>query len=177
MPRTPVKRSAARATVLTVGVYGSSGPAFFAALEEAGADILLDVRTRRAVRGAQYSYANAKRLIAALERRAIAYRHLLELAPGPELLDLQHAVDAREHVAYSQRIALAPQYVKRYLRDVLEPFDFAALAHELRGYRAPVLLCVERSAGACHRGLIAPKLARTLRAKVVDLVPEPFPSA
>ncbi|HEX3469211.1 MAG TPA: DUF488 family protein [Candidatus Elarobacter sp.] len=157
--------------MLTIGVYGASAAAFFAALEEAGADILLDVRTRRAVRGAQYAYANAKRLIAALDRRGIAYRHVLELAPGRELLDLQHAVDAREHVAYSKRTALAPQYVRRYVREVLEPFDFAALARELHGYRAPVLLCVERSAAACHRGLIAPKLARALRAKVVDLVP------
>lgn len=166
MPRSPVRRR-----LLTIGVYGSSAAAFFAALEEAGADIVLDVRTRRAVRGTQYSYANAKRLTAELERHGIGYRHVVELAPGRELLDLQHAVDKRERVAYSKRAALAPEYVRRYLREVLAPFDVAALARELHAYRAPALLCVERSAAACHRGLIAPRLAAELRAPIVDLEP------
>ncbi len=174
MPRTANGAKAARTTVLTIGVYGSGGEEFFAALEAAGADVLLDIRTRRAVRGARYAYANARRLTAELARRGIAYRHVVELAPGRELLALQHAADARERIAHSARTALAPEYVRRYVREVLDGFDFAALARELRDYRAPVLMCVERSAVACHRGLVAPRLARALRARGrVDLVPEP----
>jgi len=161
-------------TVLTIGVYGSDGAAFFAALEAAGADILLDLRTRRAVRGTRYAYANAKRLTAELDRRGIAYRHVLALAPGRDLLALQHAADARERVAYSARRVLDPEYVRRYVRDVLDRFDFGVLAGELHDYRAPALMCVERFAVACHRGLVAPRLARALHARdTVDLIPEP----
>lgn len=175
MPPTKLDKDTARPTLLTIGVYGSDGAAFFAALEAAGADVLLDIRTRRAVRGARYAYANAKRLTAELGRRGIAYQHVIELAPGRELLALQHAADARGHVAYSARTALDPEYVRRYVRDVLDRFDFGALARDLHSYRAPVLLCVERFAVACHRGLVAPRLARALHARdAVDLVPEPF---
>ena len=125
------------------------------------------------MRGPQYAYANARRLIAELERRGIAYRHVIELAPPRELLDLQHAVDARG-AGMRARTALAPEYVKRYVAEVLRPFDFKALARELEGYRAPVLLCIERSAQACHRSLAAPPLARALGgAEVENLVPRP----
>lgn len=163
--------------LLTVGVYGSDGAAFFAALEAAGADILLDIRTRRAVRGTRYSYANAKRLIAELGRRGIAYRHVIGLAPGRELLALQHGVDKREGHAYSARTVLAKTYVHRYIRDVLDRFDVAELARELAGYRAPVLMCVERIPAACHRSLVAPRLAQALHARrITDLIPDTPPA-
>jgi uncharacterized protein (DUF488 family) len=160
------------AAVLTAGVYGADAAAFFAALEAAPADVLLDIRTRRAVRGPRYSYANAKRLTAELAHRGIAYRHVLALAPGRELLALQHAVDARERHTHSARAVLAPEYVRRYTAEVLDRFDFAALARELTGYRAPVLFCIERTPAACHRSLVAPRLAQALHApEIVDLFP------
>jgi len=131
-----------------------------------------DIRTRRAVRGTRYSYANAKRLIAELGRREIAYRHIIDLAPGRELLALQHAVDKHEGRAYSARTGLAKDYVRRYVREVLDRFDFAELAREPAGYRAPVLMCIERIPAACHRSLVAPRLAQALHAReIIDLIP------
>jgi uncharacterized protein (DUF488 family) len=67
---------------------------------------------------------------------------------------------------------LAPEYVRRYVSEVLDRFDFAALARELAGCCAPVLFCIERIPAACHRSLVAPRLAQALHAHaIVDLIP------
>ena len=159
--------------VLTIGVYGSERETFFDALQTAGADAFVDIRRRRAVRGSRYTYANAQRLTAELERRGIAYFHELGLAPDRALLDLQHAADARDRLRYSERTLLAPAYVKGYVHDVLDRFDFAPLVHALDGFRAPVLFCIERIPQACHRSLVAPRLAQALgTAEVIHLIPE-----
>lgn len=159
--------------VCTIGVYGASRETFFEALERARADVLIDIRRRRAVRGPRYTFANATRLIAELERRGIAYHHELGLAPTAAMLALQHEADAAAKQRYSERTNLAPEYVKRYTAQVLKRFDFAALAGELTEFRAPVLLCIERLPAACHRSLVAPLLARALGTDQVEhLVPD-----
>nr|MDQ4041644.1 DUF488 domain-containing protein [Actinomycetota bacterium] len=76
--------------VVTVGVYGFTAQTFLAALREAGVRVLLDVRQRRGVRGAEYAWANARRLQDALAGAGIAYRHHPELAPTTELRQLQY---------------------------------------------------------------------------------------
>jgi uncharacterized protein (DUF488 family) len=158
--------------VCTIGVYGASRETFFEALERAGADVLIDIRLRRAVRGPRYTFANAARLIAELRKRTIAYRHELGLAPSAAMLKLQHDADARAKRLLSERTELAPAYVKRYTVQILERFDFDALAAELTGFRAPVLMCIERIPTACHRSLAAPRLARALGIDKVDhLIP------
>lgn len=48
--------------VVTIGVYGYTPETFFAALQEAGVDLLCDIRQRRGVRGAEYAFANSQRL-------------------------------------------------------------------------------------------------------------------
>jgi len=160
-------------TVYTIGVYGSDRSSFFGALENARADVFLDIRTRRAVRGPRYTYANAQRLIAELQARGIAYRHVRELAPGYELLALQHAADAEQGLRYSARTELSSEYLRRYRAEVLNRFDFDALARDLDGFKAPVFFCIERIPQACHRSLVAPKLARALGAEdVVHLIPQ-----
>jgi uncharacterized protein (DUF488 family) len=159
--------------VCTIGVYGADSRTFFDALETAGVDAFLDIRRRRAVRGARYAFANAGRLTAELGARGIAYRHILELAPSRELLALQHAADDRAKQLKSERTVLAPQYVERYVRDVLDRYDFSSLARELRAFHAPVLFCIERIPQACHRSLVAPRLATALATDdVVHLIPE-----
>ncbi len=158
-------------TVFTIGVYESDRQAFFQALEEARIDVLLDVRRRRAARGSRYAYANKQRLMDELARRGIAYRHVLGLAPDNATRAIQYEVDAREKRRQSQRILLAPAYVARYVNDTLDRFDFDELSSELQNARAPVLLCLERVPDACHRSLVAPRLARALGTKnVVHLI-------
>ncbi|MFL6116008.1 MAG: DUF488 family protein [Catenulispora sp.] len=146
------------ATVATVGVYGWTIESFLAALREGGVTQLLDVRQRRGVRGREYSWANAKRLQAALADAGIDYRHHLELAPTTELRQLQYAEDARVGEGKRSRTRLAPEYAERYVREILDQADLDAVVAEMPAEGMAALLCVERDPEACHRSLIAARL-------------------
>lgn len=54
------------ASILTIGVYGFDADTFLHRLQAAQVGVLLDVRQRRGVRGAEYAWANARRLQRAL---------------------------------------------------------------------------------------------------------------
>ena len=158
-------------TVATIGVYGFTGETFLAALRDAGVELLVDVRQRRGVRGSEYAWANSQRLQAALAAAGIGYRHLKELAPTTELRHLQYAADAREGVGKRSRAMLAPEYVSRYTDEILNPVDLDALAGDLPDDAVTALLCVERDAEACHRSLIAQRLADEQDVRVMHLSP------
>ena len=142
----------------TIGVYGFSVDEFLAALRGADVRILLDVRQRRGVRGREYSWANAKRLQAALADAGIEYRHHQEFAPTTELRRLQYREDDRQGVGKRSRVELAPVYARRYTAEILDRADLSALAAELPADGAAALFCVERDPEACHRSLVAQRL-------------------
>jgi uncharacterized protein (DUF488 family) len=121
--------------------------------------LLLDVRQRRGVRGPEYAWANSKRLQAALGDAGVEYRHLPELAPTTELRRLQYAEDDRQGVGKRSRAELAPAFRERYIAEILDHADLAAVAASLPQEGAAALFCVERDAEACHRSLIAERLA------------------
>jgi uncharacterized protein (DUF488 family) len=133
--------------------------------------LLLDVRQRRGVRGPEYAWANSKRLQAALAEAGVEYRHLPELAPTTELRQLQYAEDDRRGVGKRSRAELAPAYRERYTREILDHADFGALASSLPEPGAAALLCVERDPEACHRSLIAERLADRRAVTVEHLRP------
>jgi uncharacterized protein (DUF488 family) len=139
-------------------VYGFTREGFLAALEAADVRLLLDIRQRRGVRGAEYAWANAKRLQAALEEGGIEYEHLPELAPTTELRRLQYAEDDRGGVGKRSRTELAPVYRERYVAEILDRADLAAVADSLPRDGATALFCVERDPEACHRSLVAERL-------------------
>jgi uncharacterized protein (DUF488 family) len=146
-------------TVVTIGVYGFGQATFLAALDDAGVRLLLDVRQRRGVRGSEYAWANSARLQAALSGAGIAYRHHRELAPTMELRHLQYAEDARLGVGKRSRVELAPEYRERYMHEILDRVDLAPIVGSLPTEAATALLCVERDPEACHRSLIAGRMA------------------
>lgn len=156
--------------VLTIGVYGWDVGTFLAALRRADVELLVDVRQRRGVRGREYSWANARRLQATLVAAGVNYSHHRELAPTTELRQLQYAEDARRGVGKRSRDVLADEYRERYLAEILGPVDLEPLAAEL-SERVGTLFCVERDPEACHRSLIAERLARGFGCEVVDLRP------
>jgi uncharacterized protein (DUF488 family) len=158
-------------TVATIGVYGFTAEAFLRMLEEAGVQVLLDVRQRRGVRGPEYAWANAQRLQAALEQAGVKYRHHKELAPTTELRQLQYTEDARSGVGKRSRVQLAPEYLERYTREVLDRVDLEPIVRELPSDGAGALLCVERDPEACHRSLIAERLAVEHGVRVEHLRP------
>jgi uncharacterized protein (DUF488 family) len=145
--------------VATIGVYGFDQAAFLAALREAGVGLLLDVRQRRGVRGREYAWANSARLQAALAGAGIEYRHLKELAPTTELRQLQYAEDDRRGVGKRSRVELAPEYRERYTHEILDAVDLEPVVHALPTGATTALLCVERDPEACHRSLIAERMA------------------
>ncbi len=120
---------------------------------------MLDVRQRRGVRGPSYAWANSRRLQDALAAASLAYRHHPELAPTTELRRLQYAEDDRLGVGKRSRVELAPEYVRRYTAEILDPAEFGALVAVLPLVGVAALLCVERDPEACHRSLIAARLA------------------
>ena len=145
--------------VTTIGVYGWTLESFLDALRAANVGLVLDVRQRRGVRGSEYAWANSARLQDALAKAAIDYRHHKELAPTTELRKIQYAADETRGVGKRSRTELAPEYQRRYLEEILDPVDLHAIAAGLPADTATALLCVERDAEACHRSLIAERLA------------------
>jgi uncharacterized protein (DUF488 family) len=153
--------------VATIGVYGFSGESFLDALRAADVTRVLDVRQRRGVRGSEYAWANSKRLQAALADAGIEYEHHPELAPTTELRQLQYAEDARQGVGKRSRSKLAPEYVERYTREILDEADLSEVAARLPA----ALMCVERDPEACHRSLVAERLVAEHGVSVVHLRP------
>jgi uncharacterized protein (DUF488 family) len=157
--------------LVTIGVYGFALEEFLAALRSADVRLLLDVRQRRGVRGPEYAWANSKRLQAALAGAGIAYEHRPDLAPTTELRRLQYAEDDRQGVGKRSRTELAPAYRERYIAEILDRADLDDVIEALPEEGAGALLCVERDPEACHRSLIAERIADEHHIEVTHLRP------
>jgi uncharacterized protein (DUF488 family) len=146
-------------SVATIGVYGYTVDAFLDTLRAAHVGLLLDVRQRRGVRGPEYAWANSQRLQAALADAGIEYRHHKELAPTTELRHVQYREDDRLGVGKRSRVELAPEYHDRYITEILDHVDLAPIVAEMPTDATTALFCVEHDPEACHRSLIAERLA------------------
>jgi uncharacterized protein (DUF488 family) len=158
-------------TVVTIGVYGWTPERFLDALQQADVELLADVRQRRGVRGSEYAWANAGRLQAALAQAGVRYSHHAELAPTTDMRHLQYREDARLGVGKRSRAELAPEYRERFLHEILDRVDLSELVLELPAARSSALFCVERDWQACHRSLVAERLAQEHGVTVVHLLP------
>ena len=156
-------------SVATIGVYGFTVDTFLATLRAADVGLVLDVRQRRGVRGPEYAWANSLRLQAALADAGIGYRHHKELAPTTELRHVQYREDDRLGVGKRSRIELAPEYRDRYIREILDHVDLAPIVAEMPVDATSALLCVERDPEACHRSLVAERLAAEYALPVTHL--------
>ena len=159
------------ATLTTIGVYGFTVDRFLEALRGANVRLLLDVRQRRGVRGPEYSWANAARLQAALGAAGVGYRHHKELAPTTEMRQLQYREDDRLGVGKRSRSVLAPAYVERYTQEILDHAGLDPVVAELPREGAGALFCVEADPEACHRSLIAERLADLYGVTVTHIRP------
>jgi uncharacterized protein (DUF488 family) len=157
--------------MVTIGVYGFDGDSFLRRLRDAEVRRLLDVRQRRGVRGPEYAWANSLRLQAALDRAGIAYEHHPELAPTTDLRQLQYAEDDRQGVGKRSRRELAPEYIRRYTAEILDHADLTPVVAALSTGEVAALLCVEHDPEACHRSLVAQRLAEQHGVTVEHLLP------
>jgi uncharacterized protein (DUF488 family) len=157
--------------IATIGVYRFNGESFVAALDEAGVTVVVDVRQRRGVRGTEYAWANSQRLQRRLADARIRYVHHPELAPTTELRALQYEQDARDRVGKRDRERLSDEYVRRYTEEILDHAPLDELLADLPVHGAGALLCVEDEPAACHRSLIAQRLAERHGFDVEHLMP------
>jgi uncharacterized protein (DUF488 family) len=158
-------------TIATIGVYEFDGSSFVRALDDAGVTLVLDIRQRRGVRGAQYAWANSNRLQQRLSEARIGYEYHPELAPDTEMRHLQYRADAQQGVGKRSRERLSPEYVRAYTEEILDLVPLEPLVRRLPVHGLAALLCVEATAEACHRSLVAARLTERFGFQVIDLEP------
>ena len=157
--------------IATVGVYEFDAASFVAALDEAGVTKVFDIRQRRGVRGARYAWANAQRLQKLLAEARIGYEYHPELAPDTEMRQLQYRDDERQGVGKRSRVRLAPEYVREYTEEILDLVPLEPFIRRLPVHGMGALLCVEATAQACHRSLVAGRLAERFGFEVTHIEP------
>jgi len=158
--------------IVTIGAYGFTEESFFKALKAAGVQVFCDIRWRRGVRGADYAFANHKRLQARLEAIGMIYLPRRDLAPSPEIRQRQMDADKAEKVAKRKRSALSTDFVDAYQQEVLAAFDGRAFLDDLPAdVGVLALFCVEREPAACHRSLVAENLRAAAGVEVEHLLP------
>jgi len=74
-------------------------------------------------------------------------------------------------VGKRSRELLAPKYVRRYVTEILDPAPLEPLLAEFPSTGVAALFCVECAAAACHRSLIAQRLAERYKFEVTNLTP------
>lgn len=155
----------------TIGVYHSTFEEFFGKLDAQQIDTFCDIRMRRGVRGSQYAFVNSLRLQAQLRDKGIRYLHIPGLAPTSEIRMLQQIADNERGVTKRKRQSLGTLFVQEYNQRILNDFDLRGFIDDLKqiGARRIVLFCVEEHSAACHRSLVAERLAEEYDFKVLDL--------
>lgn len=157
--------------IYTIGVYNSTEDSYFKKLQNNNIDLFCDIRQRRGVRGSQYKYVNSNYLQAKLKELGITYRYIKDLAPTNEIRQKQKDADKANGETKKQRTSLGSVFKTEYLRQILEPYNIEGLVHELKdcGAKNIVFFCVEEHADACHRSLVAQKLASILNCEIINL--------
>lgn len=158
--------------VFTIGVYGFTVESFLAELDRVGVNLVMDVRQRRGVRGSEYAWANSKRLQDTLANAGLAYEHRPELAPTTAMRKAVYAEDDRRGISRRDRFDLTSEYVDSYTAEILDNADLSALAETIAQRGPAALLCVERVPEACHRSLIAARLADRHGLAIGHLLPD-----
>ena len=158
--------------IITIGVYGFDESSFFQALCKAEVDTFCDIRSRRGVRGAPYAFANSKRLQAHLTELGIRYIYRKDLSPTQAVRDKQAAADKATKTAKRKRTELGKAFIEAYHTECLARFEPKSLLDELESdARVVALFCVETAPEACHRSLVADRLAKTFNLEVEDILP------
>lgn len=158
--------------VFTIGAYGWDEEDFVQAIRDAGPDVFVDVRRRRGLRGRAYAWANSARLQAMLAHSGIPYVHRLDVAPSNATRHIVARDATSAGIGYRDRTFLSQEYLDAYGHEVLAGFDAAKFGASLgEGVDSIMLFCVERVPAACHRSLLAERLAGDLGAEVIHILP------
>lgn len=127
-------------TLFTIGYEQATQAAVVSALREAGVEVLADIRYLPLSRRPGFSKSSLK---AAVEEAGIAYRHFRHLGTPAE----GRAAAKRGDHAGLARIYAGQLELPEALAQMAELRDLAA-------EKRVALLCYERNAAECHRGLL-----------------------
>jgi len=115
----------------TIGVYNSTEKEFFEKLTKNNIDTFCDIRQRRGVRGAKYSFVNSNRLQQKLNDLEIKYGYIADLAPTSEIRELQKQIDLEKGELKRERQELGKIFVIEYKNRILQNFDFETFLEKL----------------------------------------------
>lgn len=155
----------------TIGVYNSTEKEFFDKLTQNNIDTFCDIRQRRGVRGAKYSFVNSNRLQQKLNDLEIKYGYVPDLAPTTEIRELQKEIDEEKGELKRERQELGKVFVIEYKNRILKNFDFEKFFESLDqiGASRVALFCVEENNEACHRSVVAERLSTKYNCKIYHL--------
>jgi uncharacterized protein (DUF488 family) len=155
----------------TIGVYHSTEKEFFEKLTNNNIDTFCDIRQRRGVRGAKYSFVNSNRLQQKLGDLDIKYGYIPELAPTTEIRELQKEIDLTKGELKSERQELGKVFIIEYKNRILKNYDFEKLFEQLEksGANKIALFCVEEHPEACHRSIVSDRLFNYYNYKITHL--------
>lgn len=156
--------------ITTIGVYGMTEDEFFGKLVTARVDTFLDVRSRRGMRGSQYSFVNSQKLQSKLRDLGIVYAHLKELAPDQSIRDVQKQSDRDKGILKRERTYLSETFIQAYIDNRLHFLKADKLLQQFPTAQVFCLFCVEREPLACHRSIIASYLHDFLHVEVIHLI-------
>lgn len=124
------------------------------------------------MRGKTYAFANSQRLQRKLAELGIRYLHCKDLAPDPAMRALQDGEDVLRKETKRARTRLGANFIETYRQTYLADFDAMQFLDRL-GQEARVicLFCVEREPEACHRSLLASRLADDLQLPLEHIIP------
>jgi uncharacterized protein (DUF488 family) len=155
----------------TIGVYNSTEKEFFQKLTQNNIDTFCDIRQRRGVRGAKYSFVNSNRLQHRLSELEIKYGYIPDLAPTNEIRGLQKEIDLEKGELKRERQELGKVFVIEYKNKILRNFNFERFFENLDhiGASRIALFCVEEHPEACHRSILGDKLMNNFNYKITNL--------
>ena len=155
----------------TIGVYNSTEKEFFNKLLENNIDTFCDIRQRRGVRGAKYSFVNSNRLQQKLADLEIRYGYIPDLAPTTEIRELQKEIDLQKGELKSERQELGKVFIIEYKNRILKNFNFDNFLESLDqiGASRVALFCVEEHHEACHRSIVAQKISTLYNKEITHL--------
>ncbi len=155
----------------TIGVYNSTEKEFFEKLTQNNIDTFCDIRQRRGVRGAKYSFVNSNRLQERLNDLEIKYGYIPDLSPTTEIRELQKEIDEEKGELKRERQKLGKIFVIEYKNRILKNFDFEKFFESLDqiGASRIALFCVEEHPEACHRSIVADRLMNIFNYKTTHL--------
>lgn len=143
----------------TVGIGRYDEESFFGLLKRLEVDTFCDIRMHRGshARTPGLHYTNARPLQEHLERRGIAYRHMLRLSPTPAEAQVQAAADKSRGETRATRTKLDDGFAGAFGSRLRLRGDVEWLLDELAagGSRRVALFCSERSAATSPCAVVA----------------------